>query len=91
MVEPKDPDIAIAMYRQCELIGLPRSSCYYQTHGESDNNLLLMRLIEEQYTKAPFYGTRKMTNWLKKQGYEVNCKRVQRLMRLMGIEAIYPR
>jgi putative transposase len=89
MVEPKNPDIAI--YRQCELIGLPRSSYYYETQGESDYNLHLMKLIDEQYTKAPFYGTRKMTNWLKKQGYEVNRKRVQRLMRLMGIEAIYPR
>jgi len=77
--------------RQCELIGLPRSSYYYEAEEESEYNLLLMRLIDEQYTKAPFYGTRKMTAWLRWQGYQVNRKRIQRLMRLMGIEAIYPK
>lgn len=77
------------MKRQCELLGLPRSTYYYQAGEESEENLQLMRLIDEQYLRRPFFGSRKMTLWLGQQGYEVNRKRVQRLMRLMGIEAIY--
>ncbi len=89
MIEPINTEIPI--YRQCELLGLSRSSYYYESAGESEYNLELMRLIDEQYTKTPFYGTRRMTAWLRRQGYKVNRKRVQRLMRLMGIEAIYPK
>lgn len=89
MIEPMNTEIPI--YRQCELLGLSRSTYYYKPASESEYNLELMRLIDEQYTKAPFYGTRKMTAWLRRQGYKVNRKRVQRLMRLMGIEAIYPK
>ena len=89
MIEPKNTEIPI--YRQCELLGLSRSSYYYEPAGESEYNLELMRLIDEQYTKTPFYGTRRMTAWLRRQGYKVNRKRVQRLMRLMEIEAIYPK
>ena len=77
--------------RQCELLGLARSSFYYQPAVETPANLALMRLIDRQYTDRPFYGSRKMTTWLQGQGYEVNRKRVQRLMRLMGLEAIYPK
>ena len=77
------------MKRQCELLGLPRSTYYYQAGEESEENLQLMRLNDEQYLRRPFFGSRKMTLWLGQQGYEVNRKRVQRLMRLMGIEAIY--
>ena len=66
-----------------------RSSLYYHASEESDQNRRLMRLIDEQYTLAPFYGIRKMTAHLKGQGEDVNKKRVQRLMRFMGIEAIY--
>jgi putative transposase len=76
--------------RQCELIGLARSSYYYQAQGESDLNLRLMRLIDEQYTRTPFYGSPKLTAWLNSQGFAVNHKRVERLMRLMGIAAIVP-
>jgi len=89
MIEPLNP--LIPVYRQCELIGLPRSSYYYEAGKESEYNLLLMRLIDEQYTRTPFYGTRRMTAYLLRQGYRVNRKRVQRLMRLMGIEALYPK
>ena len=64
---------------------------YYQGRGESADNEHLMRLIDEKYTKHPFYGSRKLTAWLKRQGYTVNRKRVSRLMRLMEIEAIYPK
>lgn len=89
MIEPMNHEIPI--YRQCELLGLERSSYYYEPAGESEYNLKIMELIDEQYTKTPFYGTRRMTAWLRLQGYKVNRKRVQRLMRLMGIEAIYPK
>jgi putative transposase len=68
------------------LLGLPRSTCYYQADGETEMNLGLMRRIDAQYMKTPFYGSRRMAEVL-----SVNRKRVQRLMRLMGIEAIYPK
>jgi putative transposase len=78
--------------RQCELLGLNRSSLYYEPAGETPQNLRLMRLLDEQYTAHPFYGSRKMTTWLQEvHQEEVNRKRVQRLMRQMGLEAIYPK
>src|SRR5260221_7424148 len=70
---------------------MARSSYYYEPAQESEENLQLMRLLDEQYTRIPFYGTRNMTGWLHTQGYEVNRKRVTRLLRLMGLEAIYPK
>jgi putative transposase len=70
---------------------LNRSSLYYEPAPQSAANLRLMRLLDEQYTACPFYGSRRLTAWLLRQGEEVNRKRVQRLMRLMGLEAIYPR
>jgi putative transposase len=89
LVEP-DNDL-ISICRQCELIGLPRASFYYEPAGESAENLLLMRLLDEQYTRTPFYGVLKMAAWLRENGHPVNCKRVRRLLRLMGLEAIYPK
>jgi putative transposase len=77
--------------RQCELLGLNRSSLYYEPAVETAENLRLMRRIDEQYTACPFYGSRRMAAWLVHQGEVVNRKRVQRLMRLMGLEAIYPK
>ena len=68
-----DPEISIR--RQCELLGVTRSGMYYEPAGESEENLLLMRLLDEQYTRTPFYGSRKMTEWLVTQGYAVNRKR----------------
>ena len=82
---------ALSVRRQCELLGLSRSSHYYEPGGEAPENLRLMRRIDEQYTACPFYGSRRMTAWLIEQGEEVNRKRVQRLMRVMGLEAIYPK
>ena len=79
------------MARQCALLGLSRSGFYYQPAGQSDLNRLLMRLIDEQYTKTPFFGYRKITAGLRQQGYSVNKKRVQRLMQRLGLEAIYPK
>jgi putative transposase len=81
----------IPMIRQCELLGLNRSSLYYKAQGETDYNERLMKLIDEQYVKTPFYGIAKMTEWLRLEGHAVNHKRVRRLMRQMGLEAVYPR
>lgn len=89
MIDPGYPEIPI--YRQCELLGLSRSGYYYQPQGESPLNEHLMNLMDEQYTKMPFYGVEKMTEWLRRQGFPVNPKRVRRLLRLMGLEAIYPK
>jgi len=73
------------------LLGLSRSSLYYEPAAETAANLRLMRLIDQEYTAHPFLGSRRLTKWLVEQGEEVNRKRVQRLMRLMGLEAIYPK
>ncbi len=81
----------LSVVRQCALVGLARSSLYYQPAGVSEENLGLMRLLDEQYTRTPFYGIRRMTAWLKGQGHEVNHKRVARLMETMGLETIYPK
>lgn len=89
MVEVGHPRLSIG--RQCELLGLPRSSFYYEPATETRENLRLMRLIDEQYTAQPVYGSRRMTIWLQGRGHAVNRKRVQRLMRRMGLEAIYPK
>lgn len=78
------------MRRQCDLLGLNRGSWYYQPAGESEENLRLMRLLDEQYTQTPFYGVKRMTAWLQRQGEEVNEKRVRRLLRTMGVMALYP-
>ncbi len=82
---------SLSVVRQCELLGLPRSSLYFEPGGESEENLRLMRMIDEEYLRHPFLGSRKLSLWLKSQGENVNRKRVQRLMRTMGIEAIYPK
>lgn len=89
MIEPDHTEISLR--RQCELIGLARSTYYHEPACESEFNLRLMRLIDEQYLKTPFYGWPRMTAHLRRQGYEVNHKRVQRLMQLMGVQAIYPK
>ena len=89
MIEPNHPKLSVK--RQCELIGISRSSYYRKESSESEENLKLMRLIDEEYTRHPFYGTRKIRDYLRRQGYRVNRKRVQRLMRLMGLSSIAPR
>jgi hypothetical protein len=87
-VERGHPELSIR--RQCELLGVNRAGLYYEPVGESEENVLLMRLLDEQYTRAPFYGSRRMTAWLATQGHEVNRKRISRLMQVMGLEAVYP-
>jgi putative transposase len=89
LVEPEHSSISIS--RQCELLGLARSSFYYEIQPETEQNLRLMEMLDKQYTARPFYGVRKMTAWLATQGEIVNPKRVRRLLRKMGIEAIYPK
>ncbi len=88
-IDPHHAELSIA--RQCELIGLNRSSYYHTPCGvESEQNLKYMRLIDEQYLRTPFYGSRQMTRWRLRQGHPVNRKRVQRLMRTMGIQGTVP-
>lgn len=89
LVEPNHPQISLT--RQCELLNLARSSWYYQSVAVDPYELHLMNLLDRQYTATPFYGIRRLTAWLRTQGELVNHKRVARLMRQMGIEAIYPR
>lgn len=83
--------MVISISRQCELLGLSRSAYYYEPLGEGEFNLEVMRRIDEQYTRCPFYGVPRMAAWLRREGYGVNPKRVRRLMRLMGLEAVYPK
>lgn len=90
LIEPGHPEFSLR--RQCELIGLNRSAWYYEPAQESAENLHLMRLIDEQYTRTPVYGWPRMTAYLRKdKGLLVNHKRVQRLMQIMGLQAIYPK
>jgi putative transposase len=89
MIELDHPQLSVR--RQCALLGISRSGFYYEPLGPSPEDLELMRLLDEQYTRTPFYGVRKMTRWLRSLGYGVGRNRVRRLLRLMGLEAIYPK
>ena len=90
-IEGRNKTLSIS--RQCELLQLPRSS-YYRPRtslAEGPDNLELMRLIDEEFLRHPFYGSRKMTAYLKSKGIYVNRKRIQSLMRLMGLESVDPK
>lgn len=87
MVDPRHPKLSIT--RQCQLLKIARATYYYDPKGESDLNLKLMRLIDEQFLETPYYGSRQMARHLRRQGYCIGRKRTRRLMRKMGIEAIY--
>jgi len=88
-IDANHPNLSIVS--QCRLLGLNRSSYYLEEEtDESAYNVLLMNLIDQEHTRHPFYGSRRMAAWLCTKGYSVNRKRVQRLMKQMGIEAIYP-
>jgi len=89
MVDRDLPEVSVV--RQCELLNISRSSVHYRPAEASEHELELMSLIDKQCLRTPFYGSRKMAAWLRGQGHAVNTKRVQRLMRRMGIEAIYRR
>lgn len=81
----------MSITRQCQLLGLARTTWYYQPRGESLRNLRLLNLLDEQYTRTPFYGVPRMTAWLGTQGERVNEKRVRRLLRKLGLAALYPK
>jgi len=89
MVDRRHPSLSVV--RQCILLDISRSGLYYQPKEISEEDLALMKLIDRQYLATPFYGARKIAAWLKKQEYGVNRKRVRRLMRTMGLKAIYRR
>ena len=89
LVEAEHPELSIV--RQCELLRISRSSLYYQPVGPSAEELRLLRLLDEQALKTPFYGSRRMVAYLAQQGYQVNRKRVQRLMRQLGLHTVYPK
>ena len=80
----------LSVNRQCNLLSLHRSGVYYVTRGECALNLRLMDRLDELYTEMPFYGSRKFCEQLRREGFEVNRKRIRRLMRVLGLEAIYP-
>ncbi|MEK7286546.1 MAG: IS3 family transposase [Nitrospirota bacterium] len=80
----------LSVNRQCDLLGLARSSWYYEPVAMGSEDVTLMNLIDAQYTDTPFYGSRKMVVSLRHLGYGVSRKRVQRLMRLMGIAGVCP-
>ena len=89
MVDREHP--VLSTVRQCTLLDISRSSLYYRRKGNSLEDLTVMKAIDQQYLVTPFYGSRRMRVWLGRQGYPVNRKRVQRLMRTMGLQAIYRR
>jgi putative transposase len=89
VVDHRHPSLSIV--RQCRLLDINRSGLYYQPKGISEEDLTLMKLIDRQYLVTPFYGARKIAAWLKAQDDIVNRKRIRRLMRLMGLKAIYRR
>ncbi|MCP5124482.1 MAG: IS3 family transposase [Gammaproteobacteria bacterium] len=87
LIEPHNSTFSLR--KQCELLGLNRSSLYYQPVGERAENLNLMRLLDEQYTRTPYYGVLRMVAYLRSLGHLVNVKRVRRLLRIMGLDAVY--
>jgi putative transposase len=89
MVDRQHPSLSIVC--QCTLLSISRSGLYYQPVRISEKDLTLMKLIDRQYLVTPFYGARKIAAWLKSQNYSVNRKRVRKLMRIMGLKAIYRR
>jgi putative transposase len=82
---------ALPITRQCELLDLPRSTFYHVREAVSDEELALMKLIDQGHLKHPYYGSRRIRDWLEDRGHRVNRKRVQRLMRTMGLVAVYPK
>ena len=89
MVDHQHP--VLSMVRQCDLLSISRSSLYYRPMGASPEDLALMKAMDQQYLATPFYGSRRIRVWLSRQGHQMSRKRVQRLMRIMGLTAIYRR
>ena len=86
-----NPEHSLSITRQCQLLSLNRSMFYYQPKPVTAKNLQLMRRIDEMHLKRPFYGSRRIRDWLQEEGHDINRKKVQRLMRQVGISALYPK
>lgn len=89
MIDFNSSEISVAF--QCNLLSINRSSVYYKPKQVKKRDLDLMRIIDEQYLETPFYGSRSMRNHIRRLGWTINRKPIQRLMRLMGLQAIYPK
>jgi len=89
MIDFKDSKISVLS--QCKLLSVSRSSVYYKPKSRTQRDLDIMRIIDEQYLETPFYGSRSMRNHIRRLGWTINRKPIQRLMRLMGLQAIYPK
>ena len=89
MIEPAHPQLSVR--RQCRLLGLARSTAYHRPRGEPARNLALLRALDELYTQYPFFGVARMTVWLRREGWRVNPKRVRRLLRSLGLQALWPK
>ena len=81
----------MSVREQCRLLGVPRSTVYYEPCGPKASDLAVMRRLDEQYTATPFYGVERMTACLHRQGFRIGHNRVRRLLRLLGLEALYPK
>src|SRR5215210_1752273 len=79
----------LSVWRQCSMLGIHRSGLYYKPCIESQENLTIMRLLDEQYLKTPFYGVRRLKVWLEQQGFTINGKRLMRLMKCMGWQTLF--
>ena len=86
-----EPTGQLSVRAQCGLLGIHRSGLYYAPAKESEENLSVMRLLDERYLDRPTHGVLQMQDYLRDKGYRVNHKRVRRLLRLMGLQAIYPK
>jgi putative transposase len=84
-------DCRLSIRAQCDLLGVNRSRLYYQRQGPKESDVAVMHLMDEQYTRTPYYGVERMTAWLQRLGIRIGHNRVRRLLRLMGLEAIYPK
>ena len=89
MIDPANQNLSVS--RQCRLLNINRATYYYKKRPVKPIDLKLMKLIDKQYLKTPTWGSRSMRTYLQRLGYKVNRKRIQRLMRLMGLQAIYPK
>lgn len=84
-------DCPVSIRAQCELLGVNRSMVYYQPCGPDESDVAIMCLMDEQYTRTPYYGVERMTAWLRRLGIRIGHNRVRRLLRRMGLQAVYPK
>lgn len=89
MIQPDHPNLSLSA--QCRILKISRSTLYYQPMGVSEETLVLMKAIDKLFTQYPFFGSRQIATWLRREGIKVGRHRVRRLMRLMGLQALYKR